>query len=215
MVDLIAEMATPSRVEARRAESRRQVLGASWRLATESGIAALSLREIAASLGMKAPSLYSYFPSKAAIFDAMFIDGYRALDDLIDEVTQALPGRASSRLRLQALLRAWLGFCQTDPARYRLLFTNAVPGWTPSESAYAASVNNFEHLTAYLKQAGVVDSGDVDLCTALASGLVAQQMANDPEGDRWLRRVDDVVDMLLTHISSRAKRDARLSKATP
>lgn len=214
-MDLIAEIAAPSRVEARRAESRRQVLAASWRLATESGLVALSLREIAASVGMKAPSLYSYFPSKAAILDAMFIDGYRALDDLIDEVTEALPGRASARFRLQALLRAWLGFCQSDPARYRLLFTNAVPGWTPSESAYSASVHNFERLTAYLKQAGVVDSGDLDLCTALSSGLVAQQMANDPDGDRWLRRVDDIVDMLLKHISSRAKRDARTAKATP
>jgi len=51
-------------------------------------------------------------------------------------------------------------------------------------------------------------------CTALSAGIVAQQMANDPEGDRWLRRVDDVVDMFLLHLAARSRRAARLAKGT-
>ncbi len=213
-MDLVTEAAAPSRVEARRAGTRRLVLDASWRLASESGLDALSLREIASSVGMKAPSLYSYFPSKAAILDALFVDGYAALDQVLDQTAQTLPARATARQRLETLFRAWIAFCQADSARYRLLFTNAVPGWNPSEAAYAASLDNFGRLLTYLAAAGVRDPDDVDLCTALSSGLVSQQMANDPGGDRWSRRVDDVVDMFLKHVTSRAKRDARLTKAT-
>ncbi len=204
-----------ARVEARRAQTRHEILDSAWRLAADSGLEALSLREIAASLSMQAPSLYSYFPSKAAILDALFIDGYRALDDLLTTVDDALPARTSARQRLIEILRAWIGFCQADQARYRLLFTNAVPGWQPSPDAYAASLANYQHLCTQLAIAGVTDPDDIDLCTALSAGLVAQQMANDPDGDRWSRRIEDVVDMFLQHTASRARRATRLRKGTP
>jgi AcrR family transcriptional regulator len=202
------------RVEARRAQTRREILDSAWRLAAEAGLEALSLREIAANLGMQAPSLYSYFPSKAAILDELFIDGYRALNDVLAAVTESLPTKATARQRLVAILRAWIGFCQADPARYRLLFTTAVPGWRPSDDAYAASLANYQRLCAQLALAGVTDPEDVDLCTALSAGLVAQQMANDPDGDRWSRRIEDVVDMFLQHTATRARRAARLRKGT-
>lgn len=204
----LAESGT-SRIELRRAESRRAILDAAWAAAAESGLESLSLREIAGRVGMQAPSLYSYFPSKAAILDALFADGYHALDDHLAAVAAALPPEASARQRLADLLRAWIRFCQADPARYRLLFTSAVPGWQPSEEAYAASLENYRRLGEYLAQVGVTDPDDLDLCTALSAGLVAQQMSNDPDGDRWLRRVDDVVDMFLQHTASRARRSAR------
>jgi AcrR family transcriptional regulator len=205
----------PSRVQSRRAQTRTVILDSAWRLATGSGLEALSLREIAASVGMQAPSLYSYFDSKAAILDALFVDGYRALDAQIAVTVMSLPAKASPRHRLVQLLRAWIGFCQEDQARYRLLFTNAVPGWEPSTEAYASSLANYGHLCDYLALAGITDSAEVDLCTALAAGLIAQQMANDPGGDRWLRRVDDIVDMFLQHVRSRRKRAARLPKDHP
>jgi AcrR family transcriptional regulator len=209
IVSTVAEAPPSERVEARRAQVRREILDSAWLLASGSGLEALSLREIAAAVNMRAPSLYSYFPSKAAILDALFIDGYGALDDVLATVAAGLPRRASARRRLVDMLRAWAAFCQADQARYRLLFTNAVPGWHPSPAAYAASLANFGRLGAYLADAGITDADDVDLCTALSAGLVAQQMANDPTGDRWLRRVDEVVDMFLQHVQSRRKRAAR------
>ena len=203
------------RVQARRAQTRREILDAAWRLASGSGLEALSLREIAACVGMRAPSLYSYFPNKAAILDALFSDGYRALDDAIAAAVQALPPAPSPGRRLSALLRAWMAFCQVDQARYRLLFTNAVPGWTPSAQAYAASLANYGLVCEHLATAGITEPDDVDLCTALSAGLAAQQMANDPDGDRWLRRIDEVVEMFLQHVESCPKRDAGLRKANP
>jgi AcrR family transcriptional regulator len=214
-VELTVAPPGASRVEVRRAQTRRAILDSAWRLAVDSGLEALSLREIAASVGMRAPSLYSYFPNKAAILDGLFTDGYHALDDEIARVAEALPATAPARERLCELFRAWIGFCQVDQARYRLLFTNAVPGWKPSPEAYLSSLASYGRLCDYLVLAGITESDDVDLCTALSAGLIAQQMANDPDGDRWLRRVDDVVDMFLQHVTSRAKRAARLPKGKP
>lgn len=213
MVSAAARTSSP-RVEARRAQTRRQILDSAWLLAADAGLEALSLREIAANVGMTAPSLYSYFPSKAAILDALFVDGYRALDDVLGTVAQSLSRRASPRERLVAILRGWTRFCQADLARYRLLFTTAVPAWHPSEDAYAASLANYRRLCDQLAFAGVTDPDDIDLCTALSAGIAVQQMSNDPDGDRWSRRVEDVVDMFLQHTASRARRAARLREGT-
>ena len=201
-----------SRVDVRRAQASRAILDAAWQLSAESGLEAVSLRGIAAKVGMQAPSLYSYFPSKAAILDALFADGYGALNELLDSVLESLPAQATARQRLVELLRAWIGFCQADPARYRLMFTMVIPGWQPSQDAYAASLANYQRLCDYLVLADITDPDDVDLCTALSAGLVAQQMSNDPDGDRWSRRVEDVVDMFVLHTASRDRRAARPGK---
>jgi hypothetical protein len=47
---------------------------------------------------------------------------------------------------------------------------------------------------------GVTDPADVDLYTALIAGLVAQQNANEPGGDRWTRQLDRVIDMYLAEM---------------
>lgn len=194
---------TVDRVTARRDRTRAAILDASWELAAESGLDALSLREIGTRVGMRAPSLYSYFPSKAAILDALFAQGYRAFTAQIDALEEGLDQGETGRDRMSALLRGWLRFCQAHPARYRLMFTSAVPGWQPSPEAYTASLTSYERMRRYLVPAGVTAPADLDLATALGAGLIAQQMANDPNGDRWLRLVDDVVDMFVHHLASR------------
>ena len=60
----------------RRQRNRQEVISnaieISRILMRENGVAALSFNEIARRLGMKPPSLYAYFPSKMAIYDALF-----------------------------------------------------------------------------------------------------------------------------------------------
>jgi AcrR family transcriptional regulator len=211
----VSRVSGSSRIEARRAQTVREILDAAWEVSAQAGLDSLSLREIASGVGMQAPSLYSYFPNKAAILDALFMDGNQRLSEVLKSVNESMPANSSPRRRLVELLSAWIGFCQADQARYRLMFTSAVPGWQISQDAYASSVDNYERLSAYLALAGVTDPGDVDLCTALSAGLVAQQMANDPDGDRWSKRVEDVVDMFLLHTASRDRRAARLAKEKP
>lgn len=182
----------------RREQTRAEILEAAWRLSERHGIAGLSLRELAREVGMQAPSLYTYFDSKAAIYDAMFAAGYRELDaalgdiEVADDPVDALAGA----------LAGYIAFCAANVPRYQLLFTRAVPDWAPSPAAYTASLASYERMTALLAEAGIEHREDIDLLTALASGMAAQQLANDPGGDRWHRLSRAAAEMLIAHVRS-------------
>src|SRR3979409_525344 len=79
--------ATRDRRAERREATRSEILAAAWELARTEGLAGLSLRDVARKIGMRPPSLYWYFDSKHAIYDAMFAQGYRqALDEIHNDV---------------------------------------------------------------------------------------------------------------------------------
>ena len=183
------------RADRRRAATRREILDAAWTLCRRHGLAGLSLRDLAAEVGMRAPSLYSYFASKEAIYDAMFAEGQR---QLIDHLA-FLPREGGTRDDLHAGSRAFFEFCTADPVRYQLMFQRVVPGFEPSPASYALAVATLEHLAGSLAAAGVTDPHHVDLWTAVLTGLTDQQISNDPGGDRWGRLLDDAVDLLCDH----------------
>lgn len=190
--------------ERRRAETRREIIDAAWALCRERGVAGLSLRELAERVGMRAPSLYSYFASKDAIFDALFADGHR---DLAAHMA-FLPDHGVTRADLRAGARAFFQFCTSDPARYQLLFQRTIPGFVPSEESYGLAIAQMEQMGRQFGSLGIVEPRHLDLWTALISGLIDQQLANDPGGDRWARLLDEAVDLFCDHVGVPADADA-------
>lgn len=188
--------------EQRRTSAREVILDTADRLSEARGLDGWTMRELAAAVGVKAPSLYGHFDGKPAIWDALFERGYRQMDELIAGVAADLPHDISARERLIAVLTEWVGFCQASAARYRLMFTNALPGWQPSAAAYSVSQESFAAMVVALAPAGITPGVRLDLFTAVMSGLAAQQMANDPDGDRWARLVPLAVDMFLNQLPS-------------
>lgn len=186
----------------RREATRALILASAWEQAEEVGIAAVSLREIAGSVGMRAPSLYTYFPSKHAIYDAMFAQGYEELIAMHEGLDEEIAGLERSAALTRAVDR-FVRFCQESPARYQLMFTRAVPGWEPAPEAYAVSVESYLRMADALERFGVSGAEALDLWSAMTAGLAAQQMANDPEGDRWRRLSGTVVEMLIEHEEAR------------
>lgn len=181
----------------RRDQTRQDLLASAWGLAERDGIASLSLRELAREAGMRAPSLYTYFDSKGAIFDAMFVAGYRQLDQMYDEIAIDPEKPAAT---LAAAIRQFLRFCQASTPRYQLMFTRVIAGWEPSPAAYAASVASYDRMAAAFAAIGLEGQRTLDLWTALTAGLAAQQLANDPTGDRWVQLSRDAAEMFLAHI---------------
>ena len=57
------------------AATRREILDAAWSLAGSEGLVGFGMRELGSRVGMRAQSLYVYFPSKYALYDAMFAEG--------------------------------------------------------------------------------------------------------------------------------------------
>jgi AcrR family transcriptional regulator len=179
----------------RREETRKEILAEAWSLAREHGLAGISLRDLATRVGMRAPSLYSYFDSEAAIYDAMFAEGNAELLARIEGVQ--LSGEGVDALRRG--IEAYVGFCVEDPIRYQLLFQRTIPGFEPSADSYAAALAFLAATKDMLASLGITDPGALDLFTALVTGLVDQQLSNDPGGDRWVRLLPDAIEMFWTY----------------
>jgi AcrR family transcriptional regulator len=177
----------------RREVARSEILAAAWDAARENGLATITLRDVAARVGMQAPSLYSYFDSKHAIYDAMFGQAWSAWEEIDIELDEHLP--PSPRAALKVGARAFFEFCVTDPARHQLMNLRLIPSFTPSPESYAPSVRTLERLRRQLTEFGVTDDAGGDLLTAVIAGLIDQQLSNDPGGDRWSRLVDRAMDM--------------------
>lgn len=193
--------ATRDRRAERRESVTAEILEAAWDLARSEGLAGLSLRDVARRIGMRPPSLYWYFDSKRAIYDAMFVQGNRQLLARLEELKWPEDPRAILRL----CARVFVEFSSEDVQRYQLLFQRTIPNFAPSPEAFAVAMQVFDAMRERIAATGLDDPADFDVWTALVSGLSAQQTANDPGGNRWLRHVDEVVDMYVDHIMSKRK----------
>ena len=177
----------------RREATRREILDAAWDAAHQTSLAGLTLRDIAARVGMQQPSLYSHFPSKHAIYDGMFEQAWRAFLDHIKDAAADLP--AEPRARLAAIAEHYFDFAVADLARHQLMDVSVIPGFHPSPQAYAPAVEVYGLMQAELRGMGITTDQDADIYTALVSGLVSQQLANDPGGQRWRRLIPRVIAM--------------------
>lgn len=181
--------------EARRRNARADLVATAWEIVRADGLGGLSLRDLARRAGITTPTVYAYFESKNAIFDAMFEEAARSFADTKLESVEADDPQSN----LEADARRFVDFCTSDVARYQLLFQHLLPGFVPTPQAYAPAVRALEMTTEMLTRNGVSDPAHWDIWTALMTGLVDQQIANDPGGDRWSRLVDEVVTMFLAH----------------
>jgi AcrR family transcriptional regulator len=167
-----------------------------WALSRAEGLAGILLRDLADRVNLRQPSLYAYFDSKLALYDAMFADGNRQLL----AYTADIPSTGDPAADLTEFVARIVRFSSNDVERHQLLFQRTIPGFEPSAESYAVAVEFLERGAAYLQAAGVTRAEDIDLFTALSAGLTHQQVANDPGGDRWVKQADRVVAMFLTEV---------------
>ncbi len=182
--------------------TRERLLTEAWAIAREEGLGALSLGELARRVGLRQPSLYTYFDSKLDLYDAMFAKGN---DQLWEEVaTAAYPPDPAAALT--ELSRRIVTFCAADATRYQLLFQRPIPGFEPSPASYRLALRFYEWAgETILAPAGIDTSEKRDVYTALVAGIADQQVANDPGGDRWLRHVDAVIGMFLSWLEEQRR----------
>ncbi len=197
--------------ETRRQSARGAIVDAAWDLVHEEGLAALSLRDLASRAGITTPTVYAYFDSKHAIYDAMF---GRAATEFADWMSGPVEAKEPAAL-LAAKAHRFVEFCTNDVARYQLLFQRTIPEFEPSAESYAPAVRALDGARNGLALIGITQPRHLDLWTALLSGLVDQQISNDPGGDRWTCLIEDAVSMFLAHCEptrSTRKATPRLSR---
>lgn len=190
------------KVAERREARTREIVDVAWKLAAVDGIGGFSLHGVARELGIRQPSLYEYFDSKLALYDAMFADGNRELLGRLDAV--ALP--ADPRRAVKVFMRAFVDFAIEDPTRTELLLMRPIPGFEPSPDAYGLAVAVLDRSIVLLRATGMRKQADVDCFTAMVGGLIAAQLSNDPGGNRWVRHLDRLIDLYLDDATSRSGR---------
>lgn len=181
------------------------MLDAAWALMEREGVAALSLRELSRSLGIRPQSLAYYFPTKATLLDALFRDGF---SDLSERLRDDAGWSADPADALSAAVSTVLAFCAASPARYHLMLQRTVPGFTPTPTSHQAAVEALTLLLDRLAAAGITDPADVDVFRGLVNGLAAEQIANDPGGRRFISRAEHAVRTFLAGAAVISAHDA-------
>jgi AcrR family transcriptional regulator len=186
------ELTAPGRGDRRarrRQETIEEILAIADDVMAEEGVNGLSLSEIARRLGVKPPSVYKYFDSLMAIYDALFEQGQRAN---LEVMRTAMAGAEPGLDALAAGLEANGRWSLAHPATAQLLFWRPVPRFEPTPEAMAPSVEMVRlqrQALADAAAAGQLGAGaDSDealyLVSVFASGVLGQAMANDP-GVPW------------------------------
>jgi AcrR family transcriptional regulator len=200
----------PDRRQRRRQETIEQVLDIAVEVMAEQGVAGLTLGEVARRMGIRPPSLYGYFDGKNALYDALFERGWRDLLAAMRAVEEASDGR-DLVADLLASESAFVRWAVEHPAYAPLMFWRPVPGFVPSERAYAPATELERMAREFLVVLRSADllrpDADLDLVyrtqTAVIAGVISQQLANAPgepfETGTFTSTLPDVVAMWLAH----------------
>jgi AcrR family transcriptional regulator len=180
------EALRPDRRARRRQETIREILDIARDVMTEEGVNGLSLAEVARRLGVKPPSLYKYFPSLMAIYDALFLEGQR---ENLEAMRSGMQGVEPGLNALIAGLDASGQWGLDNRALAELLFWRPVPSFTPSSEAFAVSMEMVELQRGALADAvakgelgpGANDESAIYLVSTLIAGALGQAIANEPE----------------------------------
>jgi AcrR family transcriptional regulator len=179
----------PQRVDRRarrRQDTIEEILDIATDVMTEEGVNGLSLAEVARRLGVQPPSIYKYFPSLMAIFDALF---RRGQVEHLEVMRQAMAGAEPGLAGLTAGLEASGRWLLANRPTAQLMFWRPVPSYEPSVEAFAPSVEMIVLQRARLAEAVAAgqlgpeaDSEEaVYLVSTLIVGVISQAMANEPD----------------------------------
>src|SRR5689334_15693669 len=174
----------------RRQETIEEVLDVAVAIMAEEGVAGLSLGEIARRMGIRPPSLYVYFPSKHALYDALFKRGWELLLAALEESLTTDPAEDDDLVALLTDAGQRFARWSVEHLAYaQLLIWRPVPGFQPSQDAYQPAValsDLSRRRFALLQQRGLIrPDADVELLyrqwTSLVAGVVSQQLSNAPD----------------------------------
>jgi len=218
------------RRQRRRLETIEEVLDIAAEIMAEQGVVGLSVGEVARRMGIRPPSLYVYFPSKHALYDALFARGAQLVLDHSRTHAQSLEldGTALDDVLLQ-LAQSFVRWSVENPAYTQLLFWRPVPGFSPSAEAYAPAIQLVElSRTTFqtLREQGLIrPDTDIDEVhrdwTILLAGVVSQQLSNAPDETfatgRFTAALPGLVAMFARHYGAQTasapeKKEARRAR---
>lgn len=150
---------------------------------------AISLRELAAGLGVTPASVYRHFQSKQALLDELAGQGFSRLRGLFADCFALGSEPANAQDAVQRLVKlgaAYLAFADQDPAIWRLMFgvhasayrQRATAGGPVSSYHYLPAALHGIHHTGLLPSAP--NDGDILFAWSAIHGLAALRLGGMP-----------------------------------
>lgn len=145
-------MAT-SRREKLREATREEIKQVALQQMAEQGSANLSLRAIAAQMGLSASALYNYFANRDELVTALILDAYNSLAEAAEQGSQSYPQTQYGE-RFLAATMAFHDWAVAHPNEFALIFGTPIPGYhAPAEITTPAAVRAFAPFNQILKEA--------------------------------------------------------------
>lgn len=217
----MAEQQRVDRRLRRRQETVNEIVDVAAEIMAEQGAGGLSLGELARRIGVRPPSLYGYFDSKNALYDALFHRGWTLVNATMASYLDGLDQVEDITAHALEAMRAFVRWAVEHPAYGQLMFWRPVPGYEPSPTAFAPAVESVQAvrvLVAALRDRGVL-CADADLeeatttCTVLVSGVISQQLANAPhepfEEGTFTTLLPRLLELFVNGYGSRGRTDER------
>ncbi|MEI7555493.1 TetR/AcrR family transcriptional regulator [Candidatus Chlorohelix sp.] len=147
------EIIKQSRREKLREATHEEIKRVAQQQMAEQGAAGLSLRAIAAEMGMSTPALYNYYASRDALVTALIVDAYTSLAEMIEAEADKYP-EAEYGARFLAATLAYREWAVANPTLYALIFGTPIPGYkAPQEITVPAAIRSTATFIIILAQA--------------------------------------------------------------
>ena len=182
------------------AQTRGALIAAGRRLFGEKGFRATSVEDLAREARVTTGALYHHFPTKTALFEAVFMQAHT---DLMTASTKAAQGASDGIDELARGFEAFLdGVLQPDMQRILIVDGPAVLGlarYTELDEQYAHAV--IVHSLTAAAEAGTITVEDPETATRLLLGALtrgAMLIANSPDPVETRHAVGKSMRALLT-----------------
>src|SRR5215213_8888944 len=145
-----------TRRERLRAQMGQEILTASRQILREFGFKDLSMRALAQAVGVTAPTLYDYFPSKEGVLDALYEEGCGRLQNTF---RQAFGNTEVGLPQLREIAFAYRAFAHAEPDLFTLIFGRIDRQYRPAEEVKAQAKSLADILVSAIIAA--IEIGDV------------------------------------------------------
>ncbi len=158
-------MSDSDRPSRHQAELKTRLLEAAAGLLDEEGPSGLSLREVARRAGVSHAAPYNHFANKEALLATLAVDGWRALDQSMQDAQQMASPDPFEQLVATGL--GYLRYALRHPASYKLMLQREFAAPDIAEELMDCSTSPFERLLAAVRalrsqQGFSLDEGEVN-----------------------------------------------------
>ena len=142
-----------SRRARRHEQTRQEIKQIARQQMAQQGTASLSIRGIAAEMGMSAPSLYNYYTNRDDLVTDLLVDSYTHQAETLEQASASCQTQGTTACLLATIL-AYRQWAAEHPTEFALIAGNPIPGYmAPVEQTLPLARRSLKVLLDLLQRA--------------------------------------------------------------